>query len=56
MAVGVQVASAEPPRWVIGAGQLGRLRFQAGPLPVEGGGIMLFSIFVVPGGYSHVGL
>ena len=36
-----------PPRWVIGTGQLGRLRFRPGPLPVGGGGIIPFSIFVM---------
>ena len=38
----VQVASAEPPpRRVIGTGQLCRLRFRPGPLPVGGGGGMI---------------
>ena len=31
-----------PPRWVIGTGQLGRLRFRPGPLPVGGGGMTSF--------------
>jgi len=39
-----------PPRWVIGTGQLCRLRFRPGLLPVGGGGgIMPLSIFVVSG-------
>jgi len=42
--------SRAPPRWVIGTGQLGRLRFRAGPIARRGGGgIMPFSIFVVSG-------
>ena len=38
-----------PPRWVIGTGQLGRLRSRAGSIARRGGGggIMPFSIFVV---------
>jgi len=31
-----------PPRWVIGTGQLCRLRFRPGPLPVGGGGMIPF--------------
>jgi len=30
------VSTAEPPRWVIGTGQLSRLRFRAGPIARRG--------------------
>ncbi len=45
-----KATSAEPPpRWAIGTGQLSRLRFRSGPIARRGGGgIMPFSIFVVP--------
>ncbi len=45
--VAFKFASAEPPRWAIGTGQLGRLRFRAGPIARRGGGMIAFSIFVV---------
>ncbi len=48
--VAFKSTSAEPlPRRAIGTGQLSRLRFRAGPIARRGGGGMMpFSIFVVP--------